>query len=348
MFRRRFIQQTGFTLLASAISAPLAHATTAEKPLAPLKPARLREGATIGLIAPASPASDEKINKALASLAGLGYQVREGKSLRARHGHLAGTDAARLADLHWAFSDPAVDAVWCVRGGYGCTRLLPDVDYELIRKHPKPFIGYSDVTALHIAIAQKTGLVTFHGPVAAADFPENTLRHFRAALTHPQAGYRIQAPDPASEVLPDDAYIPFTIAPGTARGQLAGGNLSVLTALAGTPFQPVFRNKIVFLEDVGEQPYRIDRLLTQLLQATDLRQAAGIALGVFAECTPKNAEFSLTLSDTLLDRLGSLGIPVVYGLPFGHVPHQATFPYQMDAALNADAQTLDLLETGVE
>lgn len=348
MFRRRFIQQTGFTLLASAFSPSSARAADIEKPAALLKPARLREGATIGLIAPASPASDEKINKALANLAALGYQVREGKSLRARNGHLAGTDPVRLADLHWAFSDPAVDAVWCVRGGYGCTRLLPEIDYELIRRNPKPFIGYSDVTALHIAIGKKTGLVTFHGPVAAADFPENTLRHFRAALTQPQAGYRIQAPDPAAEVLPDDAYVPFTIAPGTARGQLTGGNISVLTALVGTPFQPVFRDKIVFLEDVGEQPYRIDRLLTQLLQATDLSRAAGIALGVFAECTAKNTEFSLSLSETLRDRLGNLGIPVVYGIPFGHVPHQATFPYQTEAALDAGARTLTLLETGVE
>jgi len=348
MFRRRFIQHTGFTLLASAFSAPSARANAAEKPEILHKPMRLREGATIGLIAPASPASDEKIAKALANLASLGYQVLEGKSLHARNGHLAGTDAARLADLHWAFSDPLVDAVWCVRGGYGCTRLLPDIDYELIRRHPKPFIGYSDVTALHIALGQKTGLVTFHGPVAAADFPENTLRHFRAAVMHPQAGYQIQAPDPAVDSLPEEAFIPFTISPGTAQGSLTGGNISVLTALAGTAFQPIFRDKIVFLEDVGEQPYRIDRLLTQLLQATDLSQAAGIALGVFAECTPKNAEFSLSLPETLRDRLGSLGIPVVYGIPFGHVPHQATFPYQVKASLDAGARTLTLLETGVE
>lgn len=348
MFRRRFIQQTGFTLLASAISAPSARAAdTEELPVTLIKPLRLREGATIGLIAPASPASDEKINKARANLATLGYQVREGKSLRARNGHLAGTDPARLADLHWAFSDPEVDAVWCVRGGYGCTRLLPEIDYDLIRRHPKPFIGYSDVTALHIAIGQKTGLVTFHGPVAAADFPENTLRHFRAAVAQPQAGYPIQAPDPAAEILPEEA-VPYTITPGMARGQLTGGNISVLTALAGTAFQPVFRDKIVFLEDVGEQPYRMDRLLTQLLQATDLSRAAGIALGVFAECSPKSAEFSLTLSETLRDRLGNLGIPVVYGIPFGHVPHQATFPYQTEAALDAGARTLTLLETGVE
>ncbi|MFN0015558.1 MAG: LD-carboxypeptidase [Saprospiraceae bacterium] len=348
MFRRRFIQQTGFSLIASTLITPQARAESpALVPLDRLKPSRLLPGGTVGLIAPASPVSDEKIAKALANLAALGYQVREGSALRNRHGHLAGNDAARLADLHWAFSDPEVDAVWCVRGGYGCTRLLPMLDYDLIRRNPKPLLGYSDVTALHLAIGQKTGLVTFHGPVAAADFPENTLQHFRAAVTDPQAGYLIQAPGPDT-VLPDEAYRPYTIAPGKAQGQLTGGNLSLLTALAGTPFAPTFAQKIVFIEDVGEQPYRIDRMLTQLLHATDLRQAAGIALGVFAECTAKNTDFSLTLPETLVDLLGNLGLPVAYGLPFGHVPHQATFPYLTEAAFDADNRTLTLLETGVK
>lgn len=322
---------------------------SAAPPVLPLRrrPPRLRDGATVALIAPASPASDEKIAKALANLAAQGYRVREGAALRARHGYLAGEDAVRLADLHWAFSAPDVDAVWCVRGGYGCTRLLPMLNYDLIREHPKPFIGYSDVTALHLAIGQKTGLVTFHGPVAAADFPENTLQHFRAAVTQPQAGYTLQAPR-AEEELRDEAFRPFTLTSGKATGRLTGGNLSLLAAMAGTPFEPSFRGKIVFMEDVGEQPYRIDRLLTQLLQATDLRHAAGIALGVLAECGPKNAEFSLSLPETLRDRLGNLGIPVVYGLPFGHVAHQATFAYQMEAELDTDSQTLTLLEPGVE
>jgi muramoyltetrapeptide carboxypeptidase len=347
MRRRHFIHQTGLTVLAAAFSAQAAgQISTGESPFR-RKPKRLREGATVALIAPASPASDEKIIKALANLAALGYNVCEGDSLRARYGYLAGKDEARLADLHWAFSDPDVDAVWCVRGGYGVTRLLPHVDYDLIRKHPKPFIGFSDVTALHIAIGQKTGLVTFHGPVAASDFPENTLQHFRAMLVNPQPGYLLRTPD-AEESLPDDAFRPFSIVPGTASGKLTGGNLSLLAALAGTEFEPSFRQKIVFIEDVGEQPYRIDRLLTQLLQATDLNQAAGIALGVFAECGPKNTEFSLSLPETLRDRLGNLGIPVLYGLPFGHVAHQATFPYQIDARLDANNQTLTLLETGVE
>lgn len=346
MFRRRFFQHTGLALLASLLRTSMTKAIPVPAS-GWLKPARLQEGATIGLIAPASPASDEKIEKALANLAALGFRVKAGASLRARTGYLAGPDSVRLADLHQAFADPEVDAVWCVRGGYGITRLLPQVDYHLIRKNPKPFIGYSDVTALHLAIGLRTGLTTFHGPVGASDFPDNTLAHFKAVLMQPVAPYTITAPGSQDE-LPGEAYRPYTISAGTAQGALTGGNLSLLSALAGTPFEPSFRDKIVFIEEVGEQPYRVDRMLTQLLQATDLRQAAGIALGVFEDCAPKNADFSFSLSETLYDRLGSLGVPVVYGLPFGHVAHQATFPYGVHAALDADTLTLTLLEKGVQ
>lgn len=309
-----------------------------------LKASRLSPGATVALIAPCSPPSDEKLAKAIANLNGLGFTIREGKNLRARLGYLAGNDDARLDDLHWAFKDPAIDAVWCVRGGYGASRLLPRLDYKLIHRNPKPFIGYSDVTALHLAIHAQTGLVTFHGPVAASDFPENTLAHFQAILMHGEAGHLIAAPTQDFE---GDEYRPFTISPGKASGLLSGGNLALLSALAGTQFAPVFRDKIVFMEDVGEQPYRIDRMLTQLLQSSDLAKAAGIALGVFNDCQPKPDSPSLSLPDTLRDRLGNLGIPVVYGIPFGHVNYQATLPYGVQAELDASAQTLLITEAAV-
>lgn len=311
-----------------------------------IRPSRLREGATVALIATSSPPSAAKLEKALANLNGFGHRVVEGKSLRARHGYLAGTDSERLADLHWAFQDPEIEAVWCVRGGYGAARLLPLLDFDLIGRNPKPLIGYSDVTALHIAIHQRTGLVTFHGPVAAADYPEDTLHHFRSVLVSPAVPHRIEAPDPAS-VAEEPERQPFTIAGGKATGTLTGGNISILASLAGTPFSPVFTDKIVFLEDVGEQPYRLDRLLTQLLQGTDLAKAAGIALGVFLECEPKPDTPSFTLSESLKFRLGALGIPVFYGIPLGHVSHQATFPYGIQAALDADKMTIELLETAV-
>jgi muramoyltetrapeptide carboxypeptidase len=312
-----------------------------------LKPARLQAGMTIGLIAPASPFSPEKLEATRRNMAALGLSILEGPNLHARMGYLAGSDAQRLADLHWAFQNPDVDAVWCIRGGYGCARLLPEVDYDLVRQNPKPFIGYSDITALHLAIQQRARLVTFHGPVGASDFPESTLRHFRAALMEPVEGYTLRVPD-ATETLPGDEYRPFLIRPGRAEGVLTGGNLTLLAALVGTPFAPSYRGKIVFIEDVGEQPYRIDRMLVQLLQGSDLGEAAGIALGVFADCRPKGESPSLSLEETLRLCLGPLSMPVLHGIPFGHVPQQATFAYGMRAALDADAGTLQFLESGVD
>lgn len=343
MQRRNFFKTTGLAALAAGFPTFDIMAENAE---ARIRPARLREGATLALIAPSSPPSEEKLTKAIANLHQFGYKIVEGKSLRARNGYLAGTDAERLADLHEAFQNPLIEAVWCARGGYGAGRLLPNIDYDLIRRNPKPFIGYSDVTALHIAIHQRTGLVTFHGPVAASDFPDDTLRHFRSVLVNPVSPYEIAAPTYAVEFEPPE-YQPFTITAGEAEGTLTGGNLALLSAMAGTAFAPVFKKKIVFIEDVGEQPYRLDRMLTQLLQATDLARAAGIALGVFADCQPKPDSFSLSLPDALRDRLGGLGIPVVYGIPFGHVSHQATFPYGVRANLNADKMTLSILEKAV-
>lgn len=310
-----------------------------------IKPARLKAGATVALIAPSSPPSEEKLAKAIANLSGFGFKIVEGKSLRARNGYLAGADADRLADIHQAFENPDIHAVWCVRGGYGAGRLLPDINYKLIRKNPKLFIGYSDITALHLAFHAATGLVTFHGPVAASDFPDNTLAHFKAVVMEGREHYDIQA-------VSDDTlaieYQPFTITPGIARGALTGGNLALLSSLAGTPYAPSFRGKIAFIEDVGEQPYRLDRMLTQLLQATDLAKAAGIALGVFNDCQPKPDGPSFSLPDALRDRLGALGIPVVYGIPFGHVSYQATLPYGIQAELNADALRLSILESAVQ
>ncbi|MBV6439312.1 MAG: LD-carboxypeptidase [Haliscomenobacteraceae bacterium CHB4] len=348
MQRRHFFKHAALAGLAAGVSLPFNKMAATDPAIKTrtLKPNRLREGATVALIAPAGPFTEDKLVNARRNFETLGFKVREGKNLYARHGYFAGTDEQRLSDLHQAFSDPAVDAVWCIRGGYGCTRLLPMIDFDLIKKNPKPFIGYSDVTALHLAIRQKTGLVTFHGPVAASDFPENTLQHFRAALLDPVLNYEIRIPGEKEE-FPGEEFRPFAITPGEVRGKLTGGNLSLLAAMTGTPYFPSFKKKLVFIEDVGEQPYRIDRMLTQLLQATDLREAAGIALGVFFDCQPKPGTPSLALAETLRDRLGGLGIPVIYGMPFGHVPHQATFPYGIEAALNVEKGTLTLLESGV-
>ncbi len=344
--RRDFIKKSSLATLAASIPMPQTH-TEPPVPLKLLKPALLREGATVSLIAPGSPIVADKVEKSLANLKALGFQVKEGQFWKEKHGFLAGTDEQRLADLHRAFEDPETEAVWCARGGYGCSRLLHQIDFQLIKKNPKPLIGYSDITALHIAIHQKTGLVTFHGPVAASDYPENTLAHLKAVLMQGTIPYPLNFPSP-EEQLPGSEYLPFVIRTGKAQGPLTGGNLSLLSAMAGTPWAPKFKGKLVFMEDIGEQPYRIDRMLTQLLDATDLKEAAGIALGVFSDCQPKGESSTFSLTDTLRLRLQNLQMPIAYGFPFGHVAHQATFPMGIRAEMDTEAGTLTFLEAGIK
>jgi muramoyltetrapeptide carboxypeptidase len=317
-------------------------------PFPPLyKPPALGPGSVIGLIAPGSPLTPERIAKAVANLQAMGFKVRKGAHLAEKYGYLAGTDEQRLADLHWAFRDPEIDAVWCARGGYGCGRLLPKLDFDLIGRHPKVFIGYSDVTALHLPIQERTGLVTFHGPVAAGEFPPTVVDQLKTTLTGSKARQTISLTSPAlTRKDPEDKA--FVIRSGKASGPLTGGNLSLLAAMAGTPYGPSYARKIVFLEDVEEEPYRIDRMLTQLFQATDLAKAAGIALGIFTDCRPDGPEPSLSLAETLRLCLGSRSMPVLYGLPFGHITDHMTLPYGLRAELDTQKGTLVIAEAAVQ
>lgn len=311
-----------------------------------IKPKRLKAGDTVAIIAPSSGISDDELKKALQNMTDLGFKTKVGKYATAVNGFLAGTDAQRLEDLHWAFSDKEVDAVWCVRGGYGLSRILPSVDFDLIRRNPKIFIGYSDITTLHLAINQNTGLVTFHGPVAVSTFSDYTKKHVVNALMTPVVPDKIEisADNAAKGTL---LYKTQTITKGTARGRLIGGNLSLLTALAGTPY--ALRNvkgKLLFTEDVGEKPYRIDRMFTQLKQSVDLKELAGIALGIFSECDAPDDK-SQTVIDVAKDQFGGLGIPVIYGLSFGHIREQFTLPVGIEAELDTQNATVTLLESGV-
>ncbi|MEP6902782.1 MAG: LD-carboxypeptidase [Actinomycetota bacterium] len=312
-----------------------------------IKPKRLAKGDTVGVIAPASSLSSADFDKALQNLADLGFKTKVGKYARGRNGFLAGTDNERLEDLHGAFGDPEIKAVWCVRGGYGISRLLPAVDFNLIKKNPKIFIGYSDITALHLAISQNCGLVTFHGPVAASVYSDYPKNHVINVLMNPSAPYKVElAPDNIAKE--SNLFKTEVITKGKARGKLIGGNLSLLTALAGTPFGlQNTKGKILFTEDVGEQPYRIDRMLTQLRQSLNMRELAGIALGVFEDCNPKDTTTSQSLIEVVKDRLGDLGIPVIYGLSFGHIRDQFTLPIGIEAELDTENAALTFLETGV-
>jgi muramoyltetrapeptide carboxypeptidase len=316
----------------------------------PLIPARLNYGDTIGVIAPASAPPDPKsIDRSVAALEQLGFKARLAPNVRKCWGFLAGSDRDRASDLMRMFADRKVKAIICVRGGYGTARLLPLLDYQTIRANPKIFMGYSDITSLHCAFLVKSNLVSFHGPMLNSDFSKKeclgfTLQSFLKTL--------MQHSPPGSI---RDGYKRKTIAilrRGIASGPLIGGNLSLLCATLGTPYQPPFKNRILFIEDLDEVPYRFDRMLTQLLNAGLLQQVAGIAIGINANCRDPKArnasEYRQTLEDVFRERLLPLGVPVVMGLPFGHIPLKATLPVGVRATLDAVAGDLTIDEPAVK
>lgn len=289
----------------------------------------------------------------------LGFRVRYTTNMLVRKGYLAGTDRQRADDINRMFADDGVAGIMCVTGGYGTTRLLPYLDYDLIRQNPKPLIGFSDITGLLYGIHKQTGLVGFHGPVGDSDYNDFTASYFKKVLMEPQQTLDYTQPQEVApeELVPlylrgEDVNISsperITLAPGTVEGTLVGGNLTLLSSLCGTAYDLDMRDKIVFLEDVGEAPYRIDRMLTQLLLSPDkLPAAAGVVLGLFTNCEADDEETSFSLAQVLQDRLAGLGVPVLYGIHFGHIRRNATLPLGIMARLDASAKSLSLLETAV-
>lgn len=314
-----------------------------------IKPPKLKKGDTIGLITPAGPITTEQLERTKTLLNQLGFKTYHTKNVLLKKGYLAGTDAERLDDLHQMFNNENVNAIMCIRGGYGTPRILENIDYDLICKNPKIFIGYSDITALLQAIYKFSGLVTFHGVVGISDFTEYTQNNFLKVLTNSNNSLLIQS------ILPDDnkkdEYKPYIIEKGIAQGELAGGNLALIVALMGTPFEIKLEGKLLFIEEIGEAPYKVDRMLTQLILSGKLQKAKGIVLGVFNDCDFNNdditAENSLYLKEVLIDRLSGLGIPVIYGFSFGHIANQAIFPIGIKAELNTETRTIKLLEKAV-
>lgn len=315
----------------------------------PIKPARLNPGDRIGLITPASPPPDKKaIDYGIGALEKLGFKVKLGHHARKRHGFLAGTDRERAADLMSMFQDRKVNGIICIRGGYGTARLLPLLDYGAIRANPKVFVGYSDVTSLHFALLKRANLVSFHGPMINSDFIREKLPHF----TLESFLRNVSRPEPSGSILQGHAANGVTIIhEGVASGRLIGGNLSLIGTTIGTPYQPSFRRRILFLEDVEEPPYRFDRMLTHLLNCGLLQQVSGIAIGINANCEDSKAkdarEYRQTLLDVLKERLRPLGVPVLCGLPFGHVPLNATLPIGLRATINTRKRDLTIEEAPV-
>ena len=303
------------------------------------------------MVAPsAAPNEPERIRFAIDTVESLGFKVKPGAHLYDRDGYLAGSDAARAADLNAMFADDGVDAIWCVRGGYGASRILPALDYALMQRKPKALIGYSDITALHMAIHRHAGLVTFHGPVAFRAFTPYSLGELKRVLWTGETPVRLGGPPPfeRAEGRVDWENRVATLVPGTARGRLLGGNLCLMSHLCGTPYFPDLRGAILFLEDVEEAYYRIDRMLTQLWLSGALAGVAGVAFGKFTNCN--SSPFFLQnrpLDDILAERCRALGVPAVSGIMVGHIEDQTTLPVGCLAELDADAGTLTLLEPGV-
>ncbi len=313
------------------------------------KPAKLKKGDTIGLITPAGPISYQQLESTKTLLNKLGFRTYHTENVLLKKGYLAGTDTDRLDDLHLMFRNKDINGIMCIRGGYGTARILDDINYELIRKNPKIFIGYSDITALLQAIYKFSGLICFHGVVGISDFTEYTLSNFLEVLTKSNNSLLIESIPPGKNEAAE--YQPYVIEAGITQGELAGGNLALIAALMGTPYEIELEGKLLFIEDIGEAPYKIDRMLTQIILSAKLKKAKGIVLGVFNGCdfnnddiTPEN---SLSLKEVIIDRLSGLRIPVMYGFSFGHIANQAIFPVGIKAELNTETKTIILLEKAV-
>jgi muramoyltetrapeptide carboxypeptidase len=349
--RREFLKMTGAAI--GAIMSLNSGVTLAEgQNISAIKPSKLIKGDTIGLITPASPLfeANQVIIAAREKMENLGYKVKLGKNVYKKWGYLAGTDNERLDDFHDMIEDSDVKAIIAIRGGYGSGRLLKYLDYDLIRKNPKIIHGYSDITSLLIAIQQMTGLITFHGPVAISTYTDYTKAYFYKALSD-------TAPIGEIEDAPYEANLQttnrvWTVHEGIGQGRLTGGNLTLIASLMGTPYEIDTRDKILFIEEVAEEPQVLDRYLTQLDNAGKLEQCKGIVFDRMKSVHPDDfkASYYSTLSkeEIITDRLQHYDIPTCIGLSLGHIANKPTLPLGVKARLDADEGRLTILESAVQ
>ncbi len=304
------------------------------------KPRRLSPGDLVGILAPASPVADpSRIERGVRYLERNGYRVLVAENVGKARGYLAGTDEERVADMHALFANSDVKAILCARGGYGTPRILTMLDYRLIARNPKIFVGYSDITAMQLAIWKKCGLVTYQGPMLAVDL------YGEVDPFAEEWFWKILTARGPLGPLPIDAEAAITVRAGKARGRLLGGNLALLCAIVGTRYQPDFSGAILFLEDTDEEPYRIDRMFTQLRHASILDRSRGILLGQFTDSEPKDpTKPSLTLAEAFEDASAWSSVPMLSNLPFGHIPRKLTMPIGIGARFDAGTRTVELTE----
>lgn len=315
---------------------------------APIRPPRLRPGCRVALIAPAGPLLErDDLARGAELCAALGFQPVLGAHAHRRYGYLAGSDDERLADLNGALHDPSIDAVWCLRGGFGMTRILDRVDFAALAERPRAVIGYSDITALLLAAHRHTRIITFHGPMARTPLTAFGRQGFEPVLCRAEpAGPLARLNPPAGTLVPKSHRI-VAIRGGRAEGPLIGGNLSLLVALAGTRHFPDCDGAILFLEEVGEDLYRVDRMLAQLRMIGALDRLAGVMVGQFTDMKRGTGDGALGFDEVLATYFEPLGIPVACGFPIGHVDDQWTLPIGVRARLDASAGGLELVEGAV-
>ena len=312
--------------------------------VAGVKPVRIFESATIGIVSPASCPPDEEIyRQGIRYLKDLGYNIIQSDHILDKRGYLAGEDVDRANDLNKMFRDPGIDVIICSRGGYGTPRIIDQIDFEAIQKNPKIFIGYSDITSLHLAIWQKTGVVTFSGSMVAVEMGKGidqfTENFFWKTLTSIEPIGILSNPD----------NVPIKVFNhGKSEGRLLGGCLSLINVLLGTPYCPEYKDAILFIEDIDEEPYRVDRYLAQLKLAGILNQVSGIIVGQFIDCEPKDPEKpSLELDEIFQDYFGPLNIPIITNFAYGHGQIKHIIPIGVHAILDTDQGGLMITESAV-
>lgn len=350
VMERRTLMKSVLAFTLGTMLAPSVNAKrVAERATTMIKPKRLQAGNTIGLVTPASNVwENEEINFAIDILKSFGFKVKQGKYLYQRYGYLAGSDKERAWDINNMFADPQVDGIFCLRGGYGSARILPYLDYQLIKANPKALIGYSDITALLNAITARTGLVTFHGPIARQNFSSYTLEHFKKILFNPVSPTELATPPlfEGGEGQVEENNRVIAIHSGRVTAPLIGGNLSLMVKLIGSEFEPDYSGKILFIEEVEEAPYRLDGMLTHLWLTGRLGKLAGIVFGKCTDCEAKDVT-SLSIEQVLTERLLPLNIPVLSGLMIGHIEDNSTIPIGAMATLDANNKCLILEEVAV-
>lgn len=346
MQRRQLLLGTAVALATPALAQP----ARPERPerASPVRPRRLQPGDTIGLFSPSGAVYERApFEIAVETLQALGFKVKPGAHVRGRYGHLAGTDAQRAADVNALFADPGVHGLLAMTGGSGGNRILPLLDYGQIRRSPKFVGGFSDLTALINAIHAQTGLVTFHSPVAVSEWNAFSVEHFRGTVMEAREMLLANPGDKEDTLVAKGGRI-STLRGGRARGPLVGGNLAVLASLAGSRYWPSFDGAVLFLEDINEYIYRVDRMLSTLKLAGALDRLAGVVLGAFTNCGPGDGSYgTLTLDEVFDDHFKPLNVPVYSGALFGHIRRKFTLPVGLPVEIDADAGTLRFLQPAV-